>query len=144
MSVKYSSILTMVMYSRTVLQLRESGLYHSPGGTSHGRQEVEGEIRKALASSTQSYQQGKRANTSEHSNPPPKRPALYPSRRNAFRMATSMLLLVLAISFYNTFEWARANPYFRGHTANISLRHWYCSTIWLVPPKFWQSIRNVY
>ena len=55
-------------------------------------------------SSTQSGQRGKRANTSEHSNPPPKRPALYSSRRNAFRMATSMLLLVLAISFYNTFE----------------------------------------
>jgi len=44
-------------------------------------------------SSTQSGQRGKRANTSEHSNPPPKRPALYSSRRNAFRMATSMLLL---------------------------------------------------
>jgi len=55
-------------------------------------------------SSTQSGQRGKRANTSEHSNPPPKRPALYSSCRNAFRMATSMLLLVLAISFYNTFE----------------------------------------
>ena len=46
MSVKYSSILIMVMYSRTVLQLRESGCHHWPGGTSHGRQEVEGEICK--------------------------------------------------------------------------------------------------
>jgi len=55
-------------------------------------------------SSTQAGQRGKRANTSEHSNPPPKRPALYSSRWNAFRMATSMLLLVLTISFYNTFE----------------------------------------
>jgi len=55
-------------------------------------------------SSTQSGQRGKRANTSEHSNPPPKRPALYPSHRNNFRMAISMLLLVLTIGFYNTFE----------------------------------------
>jgi len=57
-----------------------------------------------LASSIHSCQQGKRANTSEHSNPSPKHPAWYPSRRNAFQMATSMLLLVLAISFYNTFK----------------------------------------
>ena len=38
-------------------------------------------------SSTQSGQRGKRMNTSEHSNPPPKCPALHASRQNAFRMA---------------------------------------------------------
>jgi len=56
-------------------------------------------ISSTIHGSTQSGQRGKRANTSEHSNPPPKRPALYSSRRNAFRMVTSTLLLVLAISF---------------------------------------------
>jgi len=38
-------------------------------------------------------------------------------------------------------EHTLANPYFRVHTANISLRHWdSCSTIWLAPPKFRWSI----
>ena len=41
-------------------------------------------IQTQTISSTQSGQRGKSANTSEHSNPPPKRPALYFSRRNAF------------------------------------------------------------
>ena len=77
-------------------------------------------------SSTQSGQRGKRVNTSEHSNPSPKRPVLYPSRWNAFQMATSMLLLVLAISlvFITPLnEHTLANPYFRIHAANIGLHH---------------------
>ena len=126
MSVKYSSILIMVMYSRTILQLRESGWHHWPGGTSHGRQ------RRWREKSVKRWQAVHSLVIKGRERTPANIPTHHQSFQHCIPVTgtpSERLLQCCCLYSPSVFttplnEHWLVNTYFRVHTANISLRHW--------------------